>query len=152
LPPVNRSRLLIHPPGSWTIRPEAAGAIPNLCFAADYVRTYTDIASMESACEAGRRAANAILDRVDSTATRVQIWPLTEPSQYDVWKQLDADLYRDGRPHIFQTLGIHRAFEAADLLRRFSAVTGLDQLQGLLNQIKLTDVVGGLLSRFGFGR
>ena len=107
---------------------------------------------MESACEAGRRAANAILHRVDSTATRVQIWPLTEPSQYDVWKQLDADLYRVGRPHIFQTLGIHRAFEAADLLRRFSAVTGLDQLQGLLNQIKLTDVVGGLLSRFGFGR
>ncbi len=152
LPPVNWSRLLIHPPGSWAIRPEAASAIPNLCFAADYVRTHTDIASMEGACEAGRRAANVVLERVGSTAPRVPIWPLTEPAQYDVWKQLDADLYRVGRPHVFQTLGIHRAFEAAELFRRFSEVTGLTQLQGFLNQFKLTDIVGGLLSRLGIGR
>jgi len=152
LPPVNWSRLLIHPPGSWAVRPEAASAVPNFCFAADYVRTYTDIASMEGACEAGRRAANVILDRIGSTASRVQIWPLTEPAMYDVWKQLDADLYRVGRPHVFQTLGIHRAFEAAELFRRFSAVTGLAQLEGILGQFKLTDVFGGLLSRFGLGR
>lgn len=149
LPPVNWSRLLIHPPGSWAIRPEAASAVPNLCFAADYVRTHTDIASMEGACEAGRRAANVVLERVDSTASRVQVWPLTEPSQYDSWKQLDADLYRVGRPHVFQTLGIHRAFEAVDLFRRFSAVTGLAQLEGLISQFKLTSFFGGILSRFG---
>ncbi len=147
--PVNRSRLLIHPPGSWAIRPEAASAVPNLTFAADYVRTHTDIASMEGACEAGRRAANVILDRVDSKASRAPIWPLTEPKQFDVWKQLDADLYRAGRPHIFQTLGIHRAFEAAELFRRFSAVTGLAQLEKILGEFRLTEVVGGLLSRLG---
>jgi uncharacterized protein with NAD-binding domain and iron-sulfur cluster len=152
LPPLNRSRLLIHPPGSWALRPEAASAVPNLCFAADYVRTYTDIASMEGACEAGRRAANAILDRVGSTASRVGVWPLQEPPQYQRWKQLDADLYRIGRPHVFETAGIHRAFEAAELLRRFSAVTGLAQIDDFLDQFRLTDIVGGLLGRFGIGR
>jgi uncharacterized protein with NAD-binding domain and iron-sulfur cluster len=30
LPPVNSSRLLVHPPGSWAIRPEAATASPNI--------------------------------------------------------------------------------------------------------------------------
>jgi len=152
LPPLNRSRLLIHPPGSWALRPEAASAVPNLCFAADYVRTYTDIASMEAACEAGRRAANAILDRAASAASHVEIWPLREPPHYDHWKQLDADLYRVGRPHVFEIAGIHRAFEAADLLRRFSAFTGLAQLDDFLDQFRLTDIVGGLLGRFGIGR
>ena len=36
--------------------------IPNLVLAADYVRTYTDLATMEGANEAARRAVNAILD------------------------------------------------------------------------------------------
>jgi len=152
LPPVNRSRLLIHPAGSWAIRPEAASVVPNLCFAADYVRTYTDIASMEGACEAGRRAANAILEREGSAATRVEIWPLEEPSQFASWKRLDADLYARGRPHFFEIAGIHRAFEAADLFRRFSACTGLAQLEDFLNQFKLTNIVDGLLGRFGIRR
>jgi len=152
LPPLNRSRLLIHPPGSWALRPEAASAVPNLCFAADYVRTFTDIASMEGACEAGRRASNAILDRVGSTASRAGVWPLQEPPQYERWKQLDRDLYRIRRPHVFEIAGIHRAFEAADLLRRFSAITGLAQLDDFLDQFRLTDIVGGLLGRFGIDR
>src|SRR5260221_635696 len=32
----NRARLLVHPPGSWQYRPDAASAIPNLTLAADY--------------------------------------------------------------------------------------------------------------------
>jgi len=152
LPPLNRSRLLVHPPGSWAVRPEAASAVPNLCFAADYVRTHTDIASMEGACEAGRRAANVILEREGSTASRAEIWPLQEPPQYEHWKRLDADLFRVGRPHVFEIAGIRRAFEAADLLRRFSSFTGLAQLDEFLKQFKLTDIVDGLLGRFGIGR
>jgi 15-cis-phytoene desaturase len=153
LPPRNRSRLLVHPPGSWALRPDAASAVPNLCFASDYVRTHTDIASMESACEAGRRAVNAILDRENSKSARAEIWPLTEPPQFAIWKQLDADLYRRGRPHFFEIAGIRRAFEAADLFRRFSAVTGLAHLEKfLVERFKLTDVVDGLLSRLGIGR
>ena len=134
------------------MRPEAASAIPNLCFAADYVRTHTDIASMEGASEAGRRAVNAILDREGSTASRAEIWPLVEPSQFEPWKQLDADLYRRGRPHFFEIAGIRRAFEAADILRRFSAFTGLAQLDDFLAQFKLTNIVDGLLGGFGIKR
>lgn len=152
LPPLNRSRLLIHPPGSWGGRPEAASAVPNLCFASDYVRTYTDIASMEAACEAGRRAANAILDREGSAAARAKIWQLEEPPQFEPWKRLDADLYRSGRPHFFEIAGIHRAFEAADLFRRVTACTGLSQLNELLDKFKVTDMVDGVLSRFGIVR
>jgi len=148
-PPKNRSRLLVHPPGSWALRPEAASAIPNLCFASDYVRTHTDIASMESACEAGRRAANAILDREQSRASRASIWPLEEPAEFEPWKRLDADLFHQGRPHIFQIAGVHRAFEAAELLRRFSSFTGLSDVEKILAQFRVTDIVDGFLSRFG---
>ena len=152
LPPLNRSRLLIHPPGSWALRPEAASAIPNMAFAADYVRTNTDIASMEAACEAGRRAANVILDREGSEAPRAEIWPLLEPQQFEPWKRLDADLYLQGRPHFFEIVGIDRAFDAADLLRRFSTLTGVARVTDMLLQIRVTDMVDGMLTRFGILR
>jgi uncharacterized protein with NAD-binding domain and iron-sulfur cluster len=148
----NHSPLLIHPPGSWALRPEAASAIPNLCFAADYVRTHTDLASMEAACEAGRRAVNAILEREHSTAERVPIWPLEEPAMFEPWKKLDADLYRVGRPHVFEIVGVKHAAEAADLFRRFSALTGLAQLDALISQFRIKDIVGGLFKQFGFGK
>ncbi|XXF77421.1 FAD-dependent oxidoreductase [Myxococcaceae bacterium GXIMD 01537] len=106
LPPRNSSRLLVHPPGSWEVRPEAASAVPNLCLAGDYVRTYTDLASMEGACEAGRRAANAILERAGSTAARAGLWRLEEPASFESWKRLDAVLHRMGRAHLFELLRV----------------------------------------------
>jgi uncharacterized protein with NAD-binding domain and iron-sulfur cluster len=151
LPPRNQSRLLIHPPGSWALRPEAASSIENLCFAADYVRTHTDLATMEGASEAGRRAANATLAREGSTTDRAQIWPLEEPALFDPWKKLDRELHSVGRPHVFEIAGIRHAFEAADLFRRFSAFTGLSQLETLISQFKVRDIVSGLFSRFGIG-
>ena len=96
LPARNTSGLLIHPPGSWANRPEPASSIPNLTFAADYVRTHTDLASMEAANEAARRATNAILDREQSSAPRAGLWPLEEPPLFARWRQLDAELYRIG--------------------------------------------------------
>jgi hypothetical protein len=57
----NAEPLLINTAGSWADRPEATTRIPNLLLAADYVRTYTDLATMEGANEAARRAVNAIL-------------------------------------------------------------------------------------------
>ena len=62
------------PPG------RACTRIPNLVLAADYVRTHTDLATMEGANEAARRAVNAILDaiRLDG-ARRCEVWPLREP-------------------------------------------------------------------------
>ena len=58
---VNAEPLLINTPGSWRFRPEAETQIENLFLAADYVRTYTDLATMEGANEAARRAVNGIL-------------------------------------------------------------------------------------------
>lgn len=149
VPPTNHNRLLVHPPAAWAIRPDAASAIPNLCIAADYVRTHTDLASMEGAAEAGRRAANAILDRAGYPA-RCEIWPLEELPSFDSWKALDAALYRRGKPHVLELLGIDRAFAAADLFRRFSAFTGLAALDDWLDEIKVTMVIEGLLERLGF--
>ena len=40
----------------------AVTAIPNLFLASDYIQTYTDLATMEGANEAARRAVNGILD------------------------------------------------------------------------------------------
>jgi 15-cis-phytoene desaturase len=88
----SHARLLVHPPGSWHHRPEAVTALPNLTLAGDYVRTHTDIASMEGANEAARHAVNAILDRADSPHARCGVWPMQdhEPAMFARAKQLDA--------------------------------------------------------------
>jgi uncharacterized protein with NAD-binding domain and iron-sulfur cluster len=54
-------------------------AIPNLFLASDYVRTYTDLATMEGANEAPQRAVNGILDTVKFDVARCDLWPLQEP-------------------------------------------------------------------------
>ena len=66
----NLEPLLINTAGSWADRPGVTTRIPNLLLAADYVRTNTDLATMEAANEAARRAVNAILDRTGSAAAR----------------------------------------------------------------------------------
>ena len=151
VPPQNSSRLLVHPPGSWALRPEAGTAIANLVIASDYVRTYTDLASMEGANEAARRAVNEILKRSSSTAAHVETWPLKEPARFDMWKALDARLYQHGKPHVFELMGIRRAAQAADLLRRFAAFTGISKIDDLLDEVRATTVIKGLLARLGIG-
>jgi uncharacterized protein with NAD-binding domain and iron-sulfur cluster len=152
VPAKNTSGLLIHPAGSWASRPEAASTIPNLAFAADYVRTHTDLASMETANEAARRATNAILERERSSAPRAGVWPLEEPPIFAPWRRLDAELYRAGQPHIFEVVGIREAFQAAELFRRFSAFARLPQLDMLIGQFKLASAFGNVLTRFFIGR
>jgi 15-cis-phytoene desaturase len=149
VPPKNNSRLLVHPPGSWATRPDAGTAIGNLVLASDYVRTYTDLASMEGANEAARRAVNVILARSMSTAGKVPTWPLKEPSYLDPWKKLDERLYQNGQPHMFELLGIRRAAQAADLLRRFFAFTGISKIDDLIDEVRATTVIRGLLVRIG---
>jgi uncharacterized protein with NAD-binding domain and iron-sulfur cluster len=150
LPPRNRTPLLVHPPGHWDIRPEAGTAIPNLVLAADYVRTFTNLATMEGACEAARRATNVVLDRIGSAAPRAGVWPMQEPALFDPWKKFDAVLHRNGKAHIFEVLGIKRADNAMDLLRRFRAVTGIEALDDILDQFRASELLRGLLARLGF--
>lgn len=147
LPPANVNRLLVHPPGSWAMRPEAATAIPNLVLASDYVRTFTDLATMEGANEAARRAANVILQRSESSAPAVGVWPLQEPATFDLWKRLDERLYKSGRRHLFEILGIRGAAHAADILRRFFTVGGVDQSQDALDDHEAEKVVDHVLGQ-----
>jgi uncharacterized protein with NAD-binding domain and iron-sulfur cluster len=98
---VNAEPLLVNTAGSWADRPEAAlRAVPNLVLAADYVRTFTDLATMEGANEAARRAANAILDASGSRARRCDVWPLREPAPLRPLRLLDRALYRLRRPPV----------------------------------------------------
>jgi uncharacterized protein with NAD-binding domain and iron-sulfur cluster len=144
----NSSRLLIHPPGSWSVRPDAATGIANLVLAGDYVRTHTNIASMEGACEAARTAVNAILDRTGSDARRCDVWPLEEPG-FRALKSIDRALYAAGRPHLFELLGIRHAVRAAALLRRIEGHLGLDRLDDWLDRYKLTELARCAIARFG---
>jgi uncharacterized protein with NAD-binding domain and iron-sulfur cluster len=77
---MNTRKLQINTPCSWDNRPDAAPAgIANLMVAADYVRTNTDLASMEGANEAARRAVNAIMDREGVDGERCRIFELYFP-------------------------------------------------------------------------
>ena len=77
---MNLEPLLVNTAGSWAIRPEAElPEIENLFLASDYVRTFTDLATMEGANEAARRAVNATLDASGSDSERCELWPLSEP-------------------------------------------------------------------------
>lgn len=76
---IDTEPLLINTGGSWADRPQAATEIGNLFLASDYVQTHTDLATMEGANEAGRRAVNAILQASGSSATPCKVWPLHEP-------------------------------------------------------------------------
>ena len=95
----NKSPLLINTVGSLWHRPRAETAAPNLVLAADYVRTETDVASMESANEAARRAVRAILRRSDRNRSPPKVWGLNEPRIFDPFKRQDDLAYKLGAPH-----------------------------------------------------
>lgn len=90
----NLEPLLINTAGSWDDRPEASTRIPNLFLAADYVRTNTDLATMEGANEAARRAVNLILDATGSSASRCQVFALAEPAVLRHARRLDRVRWR----------------------------------------------------------
>jgi uncharacterized protein with NAD-binding domain and iron-sulfur cluster len=85
----NLEPLLVNTTGSWADRPDAVTRIPNLFLASDYVRTHTDLATMEGANEAARRAVNGILEASGSSAPRCELWPLREPALFAPAKALD---------------------------------------------------------------
>jgi uncharacterized protein with NAD-binding domain and iron-sulfur cluster len=90
--------LLVNTINSWALRPEAFTAIPNLFIASDYVRTYTDLATMEGANEAGRRAVNSILSVSGSKAPLCQLWNLHEPDILAGFRKHDEKRYKKGLP------------------------------------------------------
>ncbi|MGH2350841.1 MAG: FAD-dependent oxidoreductase, partial [Chloroflexota bacterium] len=97
---VNHEPLLINTAGSWRYRPEAVTRLPNLFLAADYVRTTTDIATMEAANEAARRAVNGILAASGAATTPCRIWDLEEPAVFKPLQLLDRRRLERGLPHL----------------------------------------------------
>ena len=104
----------------WALRPEAITGIPNLFLASDYVRTYTDLATMEGANEAARRAVNGLLDTVGFAGSRCELWPLHEPEVLQPWRLYDAARYRAGLPwdNSLVQVAAHAIRGASPLLER----------------------------------
>ncbi len=96
----NLEPLLVNVIDSWRCRPDAVTEIPNLFLAADFVRTHTDLACMEAANEAARRAVNGIIKRSSAAVQRCEVWPLKEPVVFAPFKAIDRLRYRAGLPHI----------------------------------------------------
>jgi hypothetical protein len=92
----NREPLLVNKVNRWHVRPDARTAITNLFLASDYVRTFTDLATMEAANEAARRAVNAILDVSGVNASRCRLWKLNEPAILEGFRWIDRCRYERG--------------------------------------------------------
>jgi 15-cis-phytoene desaturase len=95
----NAEPLMINTAGSLQYRPEAQVQLENLFVASDYVRTYTDIACMEAANEAARRAANCLLLAAGSNAPPAQLWPLEEPEFLKPFQEIDRIRFTLSLPH-----------------------------------------------------
>ncbi|MDX6738324.1 FAD-dependent oxidoreductase [Actinocorallia sp. A-T 12471] len=96
----NDEPLTVNTIGSWRDRPEARTGVPNLFLAGDYLRTHTDLATMESANESARAAVAALLDAASSPSAPPPVWPLYQPPQLDALKRLDAARFARGLPHV----------------------------------------------------
>ena len=105
----NLEQLLVNAKGSWSHRPGAVTAIGNLFLAADYVRTFTDLATMESANEAARRAVNGILAAENSSEARCKIWPLKESAWFAPLRLADWFRFKLDLPHARLAVSFGRA-------------------------------------------
>lgn len=95
----NAEPLLINTAGSLQYRPQAQVELENFFVASDYVRTYTDIACMEAANEAARRAVNCLLVAAASSASPAQLWPLEEPAFLKPIQEIDHIRFTLGLPN-----------------------------------------------------
>ena len=95
----NAEPLLVPTANLFGVRPAAKTKVPNLFLASDYVKTTTDLPTMEGANEAARRAVNGILDLTGSTAARAQLFTFEEPGVFAWNKSVDAFRYAFGLPH-----------------------------------------------------
>ncbi len=93
-----REPLLVNNVNTWNLRPSANCGITNLFFASDYVKTNTDLATMEGANEAARKAVNCILDIDKSDAEKCQIWNLNQPWYLKLIKNFDNSRAQQGLP------------------------------------------------------
>jgi len=97
----NAEPLFINTVGSWDDCPHACTAIENLFIAGDFARTEVDLATMEGATQSGRAAVNALLERSGRASPSCTVSPLPSPPQLASLHGIDVQMYRQGRPNIF---------------------------------------------------
>lgn len=102
----NDAPLFVNTAGSWAARPEVDIGISNLFVAGDFVRTTTDVATMESANESARLVVNRILDLTASGAARCQLFPLEEPTALTPLKVIDKLRFEAGLPHLLDLVPV----------------------------------------------
>lgn len=90
--------LLVNLANRWDLRPEAYTRVPNLFLAADYVKTYSDLACMEAANEAARRAVNSLLRSTGSNASLCKVYQLHVPLLFEFYRTHDETRYEQGLP------------------------------------------------------
>jgi hypothetical protein len=95
---VNTEPLLVNYVDTWRLRPEAVTRVPNLFLASDYVRTTTDLATMEAANEAARRAVNGVLGASASREEPCRLWKFQEPELLAPFRAYDRVRFRQGLP------------------------------------------------------
>jgi outer membrane protein OmpA-like peptidoglycan-associated protein len=108
-----RYPMLVTLAGDWEARP---GELPvaddksgyvlahgQLVLAGTYMKTFTRVTSMESACESARHAVNAILDAHGYRGSRCDTWDIEEVELEALapLRALDDELFRRGLPHLF---------------------------------------------------
>lgn len=96
IPKKNKEPLLVNTINSWDLRPYAYTRIPNMFLASDYVKTYTDLATMEGANEAAKRAVNCIIDSSGVSAKKCKLWDLHEPWIFSFYRWKDKRRYKKG--------------------------------------------------------
>jgi len=96
IPKKNKEPLLVNTINSWDLRPYAYTRISNMFLASDYVKTYTDLATMEGANEAARRAVNCIIDSSGVRAKKCKVWDLHEPWIFSFYRWKDKRRYKKG--------------------------------------------------------
>jgi uncharacterized protein with NAD-binding domain and iron-sulfur cluster len=99
----NLEPLFINTVNSWNLRPHARTEIDNLLLASDYVRTRTDLATMEGANEAARWAVNGILEDLEEKEKvrfrRCSLFMFDEPAVFAPFRRIDKWLFDRGLPH-----------------------------------------------------
>jgi hypothetical protein len=99
LPTRNDAPLYINKVGSWARRPGNVTPAPNLFLASDYVRTDTNLATMEAANESARHAVQIILGASGVGGT-CPAWTLPDPFKPELapLRKLDCLRYGHGLP------------------------------------------------------
>jgi hypothetical protein len=97
----NKDPLVLPEVGSRAHRPQPGTRIDNLVLAGDYLDCDWEVANMECANLNGRRAANVVLDRAGSHATHARESPPYRQPEWEAFKRVDEELYRQGRPNMF---------------------------------------------------